>query len=219
MGRVEAVIFASPKPVSREVLARVVGQDCNLDLLIGDIRAELANRPYELVAVAGGFQHRTRKRFAETIRASVGLVDGVRSLSQLELLVLAVIAYYQPISRGGLSKFLGREVSRDLIGRLRSLDLIAAGPRSPQPGAPYTFVTTKGFLSQFGLGTLRDLPDLEQLEQAGLLEREQLRVDDGWNAGEFGGAASGADGGNGNVDDDEDMRLAEEPEIDGMFQE
>ena len=172
MGRVEAVIFASPTPVSREALARVVGPDCNVDLLIDDIRAELADRPYDLVAVAGGFQHRTRKRFAETIRL-VGLADGVRSMSQLELLVLAAIAYYQPISRGGLSEFLGREVSRDLIGRLRSLDLIAAGPRSPQPGAPYTFVTTKGFLSQFGLDTLRDLPDLEQLEAAGLLSKNQ----------------------------------------------
>ena len=117
MGRVEAGIFASPTPVSRGALAGVVGPDCNLDLLIDDIRAELANRPYDLVAVAGGFQHRTRKRFAETICASVALGDGVRSLSQQELLVLAAIAYYQPISGGELGEFLGREVSRDLIGR------------------------------------------------------------------------------------------------------
>ena len=65
-------------------------------------------------------------------------------------------------------------MSRDLIGRPRSLDLIAAGPRSPQSGAPYTFVTTKGFLSQFGLDTLRDLPDIEQLEEAGLLNKDKL---------------------------------------------
>jgi chromosome segregation and condensation protein ScpB len=174
MGRAEAVIFASPTPVSREALARVVGPDCNLDLLIDDIRAELVNRPYDLIAVAGGFHHRTRKRFAESIRASVGLADGVRSLSQQELLVLAMIAFYQPLSRGELSELLGREVSRDLIGRLRSLDLIAAGPRSPQPRAPYTFVTTKGFLMQFELDTLRDLPDIEQLEEAGLLNKDQM---------------------------------------------
>ena len=102
----------------------------------------------------------------------------MRSLSQQELLVLAAIAYYQPISRGGLSEFLGREVSRDLIGRLRSLHLIAAGPRSPRPGAPYTFVTSKGFLAQFGLDTLRDLPDVEQLEEAGLLSKGQLMAND-----------------------------------------
>ena len=58
MGRVEAVIFASPEPVTREVLARVVGKDCRLDLLIDDIREELRGRPYELVAVAGGWRIR-----------------------------------------------------------------------------------------------------------------------------------------------------------------
>ena len=54
MGRVEAVIFAASEPVPREVLARVVGKSCNLELIIDDIRAELAGRPYELMSVAGG---------------------------------------------------------------------------------------------------------------------------------------------------------------------
>ncbi len=70
MLRVEAVIFASAEPVSRETLARVVGKDCSIDLLIEDLRQELSSRPYELVSVAGGWQHRTRPRFAETICAS-----------------------------------------------------------------------------------------------------------------------------------------------------
>lgn len=72
MGRVEAVIFAAAEPVTREVLARVVGKSCNIDLIIDDIRDELRGRPYELVAVAGGWQHRTRKIFADAIRAATG---------------------------------------------------------------------------------------------------------------------------------------------------
>ena len=72
MGRVEAVIFASKEPVSREVLARVVGPDCNLDLVIEDIRAELRGRPYDLVAVAGGWHLRTRKQFAAAIHLAMG---------------------------------------------------------------------------------------------------------------------------------------------------
>jgi len=55
---------------------------------------------------------------------------------------------------------------------LRGAGLIASGPRSPTPGAPYTYVTTKEFLSAFGLDTLRDLPDIEALEDAGLLSRK-----------------------------------------------
>ncbi len=81
------------------------------------------------------------------------------------------IAYFQPITRGELSQFLGREVSRDTIAALREEDLIAAGPRSPTPGAPYAYVTTPGFLRAFGFESLRDLPDIEKLEDAGLLGR------------------------------------------------
>jgi segregation and condensation protein B len=176
MGRVEAVIFASPGPVTREVLARVVARDCNLDLVIEDIRDELRGRPYELVSVAGGWQHRTRKNFGDVIRTAIGGAD--TSLSQAENLILACIAYYQPITRSELSQFFGKEVSRDTIGRLRGLEFIAAGPRSPQPGAPYTYVTTKGFLSHFGFDTLRDLPDMEMLEDAGLLSKDKMLAGD-----------------------------------------
>ncbi|MBR0891094.1 segregation and condensation protein B [Bradyrhizobium huanghuaihaiense] len=179
MGRVEAVIFASPEPVTREALARVVGRDCNIDLIIDDIRDELHGRPYELVSVAGGWQHRTRKEFATAIQTATGLGDQVRPLSQQESLILLCIAYYQPITRGELSQFFGREISRDLIGYLRGLGFIASGPRAPQPGAPYTYVTTKSFLSHFGFDTLRDLPDMEMLEDAGLLSKDKLL------AGEF----------------------------------
>lgn len=177
MGRVEAVIFASAEPVTRETLARIVGKDCNIDLIIDDIRAELRNRPYELVSVAGGWHHRTRKAFADVLRASTGQGVGelvVRPLSQSEALVLMTIAYFQPITRSELSSFFAREISRDLIATLRAQDLIAYGPRSPTPGTPYTYVTTKAFLSHFGLVTLRDLPDFEALEDAGLLGKANL---------------------------------------------
>ncbi|PZQ81182.1 MAG: segregation and condensation protein B [Ancylobacter novellus] len=179
MGRVEAVIFASPEPVTREVLAKVVGRDCSLELLIDDIRAELTGRPYELVAVAGGWQHRTRKNFSEAIQVATGLgTDDPKPLSQSEQLVLLCIGYFQPITRGELSQFFGRDISRDTIGHLRRLGFIAAGPRSPQPGAPYTYVTTREFLSHFGFDTLRDLPDMEALEDAGLLSKDMLLAGD-----------------------------------------
>ncbi len=130
------------------------------------------------IAVAGGWQHRTKKGFAGAIRAATGLGAETKPLSQSDALILMCIAYFQPITRGELSQVFGKEVSRDVIGHLRSLGFIAAGPRSPQPGAPYTYVTTKGFLSHFGFDTLRDLPDMEALEDAGLLSKDRLLAGD-----------------------------------------
>ena len=149
MGRVEAAIFASAKPVLRENLARVVGRACNLDLIIDDIRDELRERPYEIVNVAGGWSFRTKLGFGAAIRTAIGGPPKA-DLSRSNALVLMGIAYFQPITRGELSQFLGREVSRDTIASLRGEGLIAAGPRSPTLGAPYAYVTTPGFLAQFG---------------------------------------------------------------------
>lgn len=181
MGRVEAVIFAASEPVGRDVLARVVGRDCSIDFLIDDIREELRGRPYELVAVAGGWQHRTRKGFADVIRkaSGQGAAGGGRSrpLSQFERLILICVAYYQPVARAELGQIFGKEVSRDTIAFLRGLGFIGSGPRSPQPGAPYTYVTTDTFLTHFGLNTLRELPDFEALEEAGLLSKTKLMAE------------------------------------------
>ncbi|KAB2683319.1 SMC-Scp complex subunit ScpB [Brucella tritici] len=178
MMRVEAVMFASGEPVTRETLARVVGPDCSIDLLIDDLQAELHNRPYEIVAVAGGWQHRSRSAYASAIRASQAPTGGPASaLSEFDAMVLTAIAYFQPVTRGELSKIFGKEVSRDTIAGLRNANFLASGPRSPTPGAPYTYVTTKQFLSAFGMQTLRDLPDIEALEDAGLLVREGVKED------------------------------------------
>jgi segregation and condensation protein B len=178
MLRVEAVIFASAEPVGREMLARVVGKDCSIDLLIDDLIEELINRPYELVSVAGGWQHRTRSRYAGAIRASTAQTrGGAASLSEFEAMVLMAVGYFQPVTRGEMSKIFGREISRDTIAALRGAGFIASGPRSPTTGAPYTYVTTPHFLSAFGMETLRDLPDIEALEDAGLPSKNGMQVD------------------------------------------
>src|SRR5690606_26994916 len=96
--------FASAAPVDRETLARVVGSACNVDALIEDIQHELADRPYELVAVAGGWQHRTKKRMAGAIRAARVAPELASQLSEFESLVLMAIAYFQPVTRGELGR-------------------------------------------------------------------------------------------------------------------
>jgi len=170
MRRIEAVLFASAAPVPREDLARVVGQAASVDLLVEDLASDLEGRSFEIAQVAGGWMFRTRPAYAPAIRAAADVRDQLLELSEFDVAVLAAIAYHQPITRDGLKDIFGKEISRDLIGRLNAQDLIATGPRSPRRGAPYTFVTTDRFLMAFGLESLRDLPDKEQLQDAGLAE-------------------------------------------------
>lgn len=166
MRRIEAVLFASSAPVPREDLGRVVGQGVSIDLLIEDLAADLDGRAFEIVQVAGGWMFRTRGAYAPAIRAAADIGDQALDLSAFDVAVLAAIAYHQPITRDGLKEIFGREIGRDLIGRLNARRLIGTGPRSPRRGAPYTFVTTEQFLVAFGLESLGDLPDPGQLEDA-----------------------------------------------------
>ena len=169
MRRIEAVLFASAAPVPRADLARVVGQGASVEMLVEDLAADLEGRAFEIAQVAGGWMFRTRASYAPAIRAAADLGEQRLDLSAFDLAVLAAIAYHQPITRDGLKDIFGHEISRDLIGRLQARALIGTGPRSPRRGAPYTFVTTPGFLVAFGLASLHDLPDPEQMEEAGVI--------------------------------------------------
>ncbi|MEM5544906.1 SMC-Scp complex subunit ScpB [Sulfitobacter sp. AS92] len=166
--RIEAVLFASASPVGRDDLARVVGQGVSVDLLVEDLSVDLEERSFEIAQVAGGWMFRTRAAYAPAIRLAADVNNQLADLNAFDVAVLAAVAYHQPITRDGLKDIFGKEISRDLIGRLHAHNLIGTGPRAPRRGAPYTFVTTEQFLVAFDLKSLRDLPDREQLDDAGL---------------------------------------------------
>ena len=170
--RVEAVLFAAAKPITRDILARVVGRDCALELLLDDLREDLRGRPIDLVRAGESFALHTHPAFGPTVRVAFDIPIDAKQLTKLEAGVLMAVAMFQPVTRGDISDMFGREISRDLIAGLREEGLIAAGPRSPKIGAPYAYVTTKKFLFEFGLESLRDLPDIEALKDAGLMRAD-----------------------------------------------
>ncbi|MEM7317933.1 MAG: SMC-Scp complex subunit ScpB [Pseudomonadota bacterium] len=165
--RIEAVLFASATSVSREDLQKVIGAEASVDLLIEDIQSDLSGRPYEVVQAGANWMLRTRPQFADAIRVAADRGERSLGFTVTELGVLCAIAYHQPIDRAGLADIFGKEISRDLLARLRLRGLIASGPRAPRAGAPHTFVTTPEFLAAFDLRDLRDLPDIEELSSRG----------------------------------------------------
>ena len=146
MGRVEAAIFSARDPVPREALAKLVGQSCNLDdLLSPTFVDEFARGPMNSssspaainCAPSRASPPRSARRMLASSATRAARADADR------ILAVTAIAYLQPATRAEISRLAGKEISRDVIGRLKSLDLIAAGPRAPEPGAPYAYVTTK----------------------------------------------------------------------------
>ena len=134
--RIEAVLFASATPVARDDLSRVVGKAASVDLLLEDLAVDLEGRPYEVAHAGAGWILRTRPAYAPVIRAAADVGSQALNLSEFDLAVLAAIAFHQPISRDGLKDIFGKEISRDLIGRLAERNLIGTGPREPRRGAP-----------------------------------------------------------------------------------
>jgi segregation and condensation protein B len=124
--RVEAVLFAAPKPVTREILARVVGRDCALELLLDDLKEDLRGRPIELVRAGEGFALHTRLAFGPAVGVAFDIPTDAKQLTKLEAVVLMAVAMFQPVTRGEISQMFGREISRDLIAGLREEGLIAA---------------------------------------------------------------------------------------------
>ncbi len=166
--RVEAVLFATGAPVSRRDLMCVVGEGTSVEQLIDALSADLKDRSFEVVKVGDGWILRTRPAYGVAIRRAANVNEQLMDLNEFDFAVLAAIAYHQPVTRDGLKDIFGKSIGRDLIGRLHARDLIGSGPRSPSRGAPYTYVTTEQFLVAFDLETLHDLPDREQLRDAGL---------------------------------------------------
>ncbi len=102
--RIVAVLFAAAKPVPREVLARVVGKTCALDLLLDDLKEDLRGRPVELVRAGESYTLHTRPAFGPAIRVALDIPADAKQLTNLEAGVLMAIAMFQPTTRGELSE-------------------------------------------------------------------------------------------------------------------
>ena len=126
MRRIEAVLFASAVPVRRDDLARVVGQGASVALLIEDLRAELAERPYEIHKVGAGWALRTRPVYAAMIRAAADPAPLDAPLRPADMAVLVAIAWHQPITRAEIAALFGGRLNREVLERLIAslLDLV-----------------------------------------------------------------------------------------------
>jgi segregation and condensation protein B len=164
---VEAVIFASAEPVEEAVLAVLLPSGVDLSRLLGELQSAYAGRGVNLVRVAGGWAFRTAEDLAMLLRREP---TEPRKLSRAALETLAIIAYHQPATRAEIEEIRGVAAAKGTLDVLLESGWVRMRGRRKSPGRPITYGTTPAFLDHFGLERIGDLPGLEELRGAGLLD-------------------------------------------------
>ncbi len=164
---VEALLFASAEPLDAAVLAARLPGDADIGDILSELQRQYASRGVNLVRVAGKWMFRTAEDLSWLLTHQV---QETRRLSRAALETLAIIAYHQPVTRAEIEAIRGVSTSRGTIDVLLETGWIRLRGRRRTPGRPVTFGTTDGFLAHFGLEAIQDLPGLEELKGAGLLE-------------------------------------------------
>ena len=169
---VEAIIFASDKPVRERELRHYIPHEQDMIEIIEVIQQRFdASCGIELRQVGDGWAFRTRAEIAERLNQHKQVE---RPLSRAALEVLAIIAYHQPITRAEIEEIRGISLSKGTMDILLELTWIKPCGRRRTPGRPLTWGTSPTFLDHFGLDDITDLPGLDELKSAGLLRKGQI---------------------------------------------
>jgi segregation and condensation protein B len=163
----EALLFAASEPLDLATLSSRLPQDADVEALLGELQAAYANRGVNLVRVADKWRLRTAEDLSFLLRRDA--VDQ-RQLSRAALETLAIVAYHQPVTRADIEEIRGVSISKGVLDVLMEAGWVRMRGRRRTPGRPVTYGTTEAFLDHFGLESLGDLPGLEELKGAGLLD-------------------------------------------------
>jgi segregation and condensation protein B len=164
----EAVLFASAEPVGEDELKSRLPADADIPALLAELEDAYARRGVNLVRVAKGWAFRTAPDLASLMTREI--VEQ-RRLSRAALEMLAIIAYHQPVTRSEIEEIRGVATSKGTLDLLMELGWVRISGRRQVPGRPVTFSTTDAFLEQFSLDRIGDLPGVEELSAAGLLDK------------------------------------------------
>ena len=163
---VEALLFASEVPLAADDIARRLGVG-DVTGALSEIAARHAGHGIELVERGGRWHFQTPADLAHLLRETR---ESARRLSRAGVETLAIIAYHEPVSRAEIEAIRGVQISKGTIDVLIEAGWIAPAGRRQLPGRPLTYATTQDFLSHFGLADRRDLPGIDDLRAAGLLD-------------------------------------------------
>ena len=179
---VEAALFAADEAMSAAEIADYVGE-VDVAAALAELQRHYDGRGVELVERGGKWHFQTAPDLAHILRPER---EESRRLSRAAVETLAIVAYHEPVTRAEIEAIRGVQISKGTLDVLMEAGWVRPAGRREVPGRPLTFATTAGFLQHFGLSSRRDLPGIDDLKAAGLLDPIDAALE------QMGGAAGDA---------------------------
>jgi len=168
---VEAIIFAADEPLDVETIEKRVGTSKDIKKILLKLQEEYSERGINLVCISNKWIFRTAADLSKLMSLQKSTQ---KKLSRVSIETLAIIVYHQPVTRSEIEGIRGVAFASNTLEILLELDWIRPAGRKNVPGKPIQYVTTENFLNHFNIQKLSDLPTVEELSSAGLIDTSSV---------------------------------------------
>ena len=168
---IEAIVFAAAEPLDVETIEGKISKKADVEKILQKLQSEYANRGINLVCISKKWSFRTSPNLSNLMKQEKTVE---KKLSKAAIETLAIIVYHQPVTRAEIEEIRGVAFGTNTIEILMELDWVKPGGRKDLPGKPIQYITTDSFLSHFNLQKLSDLPTVDELGAAGLIDNSNI---------------------------------------------
>ena len=168
---IEAIIFAAEEPLDIETIEKRVGSTSNVKKILENLQKEYSERGINLVCVSNKWIFRTATDLSKLMSLQKSTQ---KKLSKATIETLAIIVYHQPVTRSEIEEIRGVAFATNTMEILLELDWVRPAGRKDVPGKPIQYITTENFLNHFNIQKLSDLPTIDELSLAGLIDSSSI---------------------------------------------
>ena len=168
---IEAIVFAAAEPLDIETIENKISKKTNVEKILLKLQNEYSDRGINLVCISKKWSFRTSPNLSEIMKQEKTIE---KKLSRAAIETLAIIVYHQPVTRAEIEEIRGVAFGTNTLEILMELNWVKPGGRKDVPGKPIQYITTDDFLSHFNLQKLSDLPTVDELGAAGLIDSTNI---------------------------------------------
>ena len=169
--QVEAILFAAEEPLDQESIQEKLRARTDISKILDSLERQYKNRGINLICISKKWSFRTALNLSKFMNVQI---HTKKKLSKAAIETLAIIVYHQPVTRSEIEEIRGVAFATGTLEILLELNWVRPSGRKNVPGKPIQYVTTDDFLSHFNLQKLSDLPNIEELTSAGLIEHSNV---------------------------------------------